>query len=110
MSGTIALETQLNDPLLYMAPLPYVTRIYPYGFPVDVASDSRQVLDAAREGWGVYTPVFDTPPIRVHVLVSEGGERPPAPALSASGICLPGFPIQRIFPPATVCNASGFAA
>jgi len=82
MSGVDAVETRINDPLLHRAPLPYVGRYYPYGFPVDVASDMREVLDAAHESFGAYAPRFDRPPIRVHILTSEGSRvRPPAPVL-----------------------------
>jgi hypothetical protein len=82
MSGTNAVETRVNDPLLYRAPLPYIGRYYPYGFPVDVASDMHEVLDAAQESFGAYAPRFDRPPIRVHVLTSQGsGAPPPAPVL-----------------------------
>lgn len=82
MSGTHAVETPIHDPLLYLAPLAYVGRYYPYGFPVDIASNMREVLDAARESWGAYAARFDRPPIRLHVLASEGsGGTPPAPIL-----------------------------
>jgi|ERR1035441_6448724 hypothetical protein len=82
MPGANAVETRINDPLLYRAPLPYEGRYYPYGFPVDVASDTREVLDAAQESFGAYAPRFDRPPLRVHVLTSQGsGVRPPEPVL-----------------------------
>jgi|ERR1017187_6156639 hypothetical protein len=82
MPGANAVETRVNDPLLYRAPLPYVGRYYPYGFPVDVASDMREVLDAAHESFGAYAPHFDRPPLRVHVLTTEGSGTPPlAPVL-----------------------------
>ncbi len=82
MPGTKAVGTTIYDPLGYMAPLPYFVRCYPYGFPADLASDSPDVLEAARESWGAYGPRFDRPPIRVHVTVSPaGGELPPAPVL-----------------------------
>jgi hypothetical protein len=79
MSGANAVEIRINDPLLYRAPLPYTGRYYPYGYPVDVASDMREVLEAAQESFGAYAPRFDRPPIRLHVLTSQGsGVRPPA--------------------------------
>jgi hypothetical protein len=82
MEGMNALETLVNDPLLYQAPLPYAGRYYPLGFPVDVAADAREVLEMAQQSWGVYPRRFDTPPLRVHVLTAAGGEGlPPAPAL-----------------------------
>ena len=77
-----AIETIVNDPLLYRAPLPYVGRYYPYGFAVEVSTNVREVLDAAHEGFGAYAPRFDRPLIRVHVKVGEGsGTHPPAPVL-----------------------------
>ena len=82
MPGANAIEIQINDPLLYRAPLPYTGRYYPYGFPVDVATDTREVLDAAHASFGAYAPRFDRPPLRLHVMVA--GERsglPPAPVL-----------------------------
>jgi hypothetical protein len=82
MSVITAVETQINDPLQYVTPLPYAARLYPRGFPADIASNAPEVLAAARESWGVYQPQFDRPPIRVHCLVSDGGaERPPDPVL-----------------------------
>jgi len=82
MSEANAVEIRINDPLLYRAPLPYTGRYYPYGFPVDVASDTREVLDAAEQSFGAYAPRFGRPPIRLHVLTSRGsGVRPPAPVL-----------------------------
>jgi hypothetical protein len=82
MSGSNAVETRVHDPVLYRAPLPYSGRYYPYGFPVDVASNMRDVLDAAHESFGAYAPRFDRPPIRMHVLTSQGSDvRPPSPVL-----------------------------
>ncbi len=82
MPGANAVESQINDPLLYHADLPYVGRYYPYGFPVEVATNVREVLDAASDSFGAYAPHFDRPPIRIHVMVSEGsGVHPPSPVL-----------------------------
>jgi hypothetical protein len=82
MSGANAVESKINDPLLYRAPLPYTGRYYPYGFPVDVASDAREVLDAAHESFGVYAPRFDRPPLQLDVLTAEGSGGPvPDPVL-----------------------------
>jgi hypothetical protein len=70
------------DPLRFMTPLPYVTRVFPYGVPADIAANSLDAIEAARESWGSYRPRFDRPPICVHVLVSDGNSvRPPEPVL-----------------------------
>ncbi|HTQ54638.1 MAG TPA: hypothetical protein VMI94_09280 [Bryobacteraceae bacterium] len=80
MSSTV--ETCINDPMLFMAPLAHSARFYPMGFPADVASNSPEVLAAARENWGVYQARFDRPPISVHAIVSGGGAGlPPDPVL-----------------------------
>jgi HPr serine kinase-like protein len=82
MSVTNAVETSVYDPLMYHSPLPYAARCYPYGFPVDVSSNAREVLDAAKESFGAHQPRFDRPPLRVHVIVGEGsGGLPPEPVL-----------------------------
>ena len=76
------IETRLNDPLGYLTPLAYAARYYPLGFPADIASNSPEVLEMARESWGVYQPRFDRLPIQVRVMVQPGGElRPPAPVV-----------------------------
>ena len=84
MTGSNALETPINDILRYAAPLPFTGRYYPYGFPVEIATDSHAVLEAADESWGLYGPLFSRPPVRVHVMTAEGGgELPPEPVFRA---------------------------
>jgi len=82
MPGSNAVETRVNDPVHYRAPLPYAGRYYPYGFPVEILSDAREVLAAAERSYGAFTPRFDRPALRVHVFVTAGSPvPPPAPAL-----------------------------
>lgn len=88
MPGADALATLVYDPLLYRTPLPYQVRIYPYGFPVDVSSDAREVLDAARASFGAYAPRYDRPPLRLHVMVADGGSgSPPNRCCAANETC-----------------------
>ncbi len=60
-----------------------MARYYPYGFPVEVASDTREVLDAAQESFGAYQQRYDQPVLRLEVLTSEGsgGGHAPSPEL-----------------------------
>src|SRR5579871_3126433 len=82
MSALHAVEISVNDPLQYLAPLPHKARFYPYGFPVDVASNRRAVLSAAEASFGAFAPRFERPPMRIHVMASEGASGlPPAPVL-----------------------------
>jgi hypothetical protein len=69
--------------------LPFERAYYPYGFRLDLASNSREVLDAAEENWGMYEamnePEHDGPPLTVRVLVQPGGELSPQPVHRVQG-------------------------
>ena len=76
-------ESELTDgfdPYLCHVPMPLRRKYYPLGFPLELTTNSPEVLDAAEESWGVFKPRFDLPPIklRVGVLESEATECPPA--------------------------------
>ncbi len=64
------------DPLGVRAPLREALTLYPLGFPVEVAANDREVLEAAEQSWGAYPKLFDVPPYRVRVFVA--GEAPAA--------------------------------
>jgi hypothetical protein len=38
---------------------------YPYGFPLQLESNSPAVIAAAAEGWGAFEHAFDAPPVRL---------------------------------------------
>jgi len=69
------------DPMLARTELPLQQTFYPYGFPLQVFTNSEEVLVAAKESWQGFRQLFETEPIRFHVGVTEGGsaECPPAP-------------------------------
>lgn len=60
---------------------PFTKSFYPLGFPVEISTNSMEVLEIAAESWGSYRRLFQTPPIKVQVGVLEGtsSECPPAP-------------------------------
>ena len=68
-----------SDPLQIAAELPLAAEFHPLGFPVRLATNSRAVLEAAREAWEAFPAVFAAPPIEMRVLVEPGAEtsRPP---------------------------------
>ena len=74
-----------EDPLLTFVPLPYEREFYPYGFPVRITSNSRQVLAAAEESWGGLDRRFRTVPLKLRCLVSESTSKrlPPPPVVRA---------------------------
>jgi hypothetical protein len=59
------------DPYLYHAEMPLTAVYYPLGFPLELATNSKDVLDAASESWGFFRPQFDTPPLRLNIGVLE---------------------------------------
>lgn len=61
------------DPCLYHAEMAHVAEFYPLGFPVRVSTNCAEVLDAARESWGMFEPRFAMPPIELRLGVVEDG-------------------------------------
>jgi len=56
-------------------------RFYPMGFPVELRTNSQQVLDLYGAIWQAFGPRYDTDPILidVHVVETDATECPPAP-------------------------------
>jgi hypothetical protein len=56
-------------------------KLYPFGFPLEVRTNSSDVLSIFDEMWGQFQKSFDREPIRVNVLVveTEFTECPPTP-------------------------------
>jgi HPr Serine kinase C-terminal domain len=64
---------------------PFRKRLFPLGFPLDVSSNSEDVIEAAEEGWSAFVPQFETQPISIQVGVfpANSSEIPPAPTFRA---------------------------
>jgi len=60
--------------------LPLADTFYPAGFPLHLATNSRDALEAACEAWGAWDRAFDTDPLTFRVVVQPGGEAAAAPA------------------------------
>ncbi|HYW42175.1 MAG TPA: hypothetical protein VE959_04920 [Bryobacteraceae bacterium] len=75
MSTQEALAIKPYDPMLHDIDLRSKAVFYPAGFPVNIATNSRDVLEAAAESWGMYAaPEFATAPLEIRVIVQpEGG-------------------------------------
>jgi hypothetical protein len=71
----------LGDPVSRCVDLPLHATFYPMGFPVEIATNSEDILDAAKQSWGRFKRLFDTQPIELRIGVTEGNssECPPAP-------------------------------
>lgn len=68
-------EQVLRDPVLSTCALPLRARFYPLGFPLDLETNSADVMQAASESWGLFTPLFDETPIRLSLGVTPGESR-----------------------------------
>ena len=71
-----------SDPLLCNVEMPLCATYYPLGFPVEIATNSSYILEAAEESWGEFrTAAFSVPPfqLRVGVTETESNRCPPYP-------------------------------
>lgn len=68
------------DPMLSDVELSLGGTYHPVGFPLRLATNSRDVVQAACEAWGPWQRAFDTQPLDFRVVVREQGEVAGAPA------------------------------
>lgn len=75
------------DPLGYNTPLPLKGEFFPLGFPLEIETNSPQVLAAAATSWPETQGSFPTPRLRMRIVVAqpENSEPPPAPQYRAQG-------------------------
>lgn len=71
----------LGDPVLARFPMQLQQTFYPLGFPVQIETNSEDVLSCAAASWQGFVKLFDTEPIRLRIGVRSGrdSECPPAP-------------------------------
>jgi hypothetical protein len=67
------------DPQLRDIELPLTGTYYPAGFRLNIATNSRDVLDAAEESWGLYRQEFECEPLEFRVVVQPPGDLAPQP-------------------------------
>jgi hypothetical protein len=65
-------EKAIPDPVLSTFDLPLRQTFYPLGFPLELQTNSAEVIAAGSEGWGAFQQAFDESPVRFCVGVSEG--------------------------------------
>jgi hypothetical protein len=63
-----------NDPYLHEIDLPCRAVHHPLGFRLNLTTNSRHVLEAAREAWGAYAPEFDREPLEIRAVVLPEGD------------------------------------
>lgn len=76
-----------EDPVLARTSLPHRATFFPLGFPVEIHSNSPEVLDCAAESWLGYPHLFQSSPIQLRVFVHQCDalECPPTPNIQAHG-------------------------
>jgi hypothetical protein len=71
------------DPFLYLTEFPLRQEFNPLGFRLELWTNSADVLAAAEEGWGGLPALFDAPPLRVRIAVSDDHSAPSATAITS---------------------------
>lgn len=66
------MEKVTHDPVLASFDFPLRRTFYPYGFPLEIQSNSPDVIAAASEGWGAFEQALFEPPVRLALGVIEG--------------------------------------
>lgn len=74
MGNLVAVTGKRFDPLLRDLELAYKGTYYPVGFPLHIATNSRQVLEAAVEAWGHCHQEFEVEPVTFRVVIEPEGE------------------------------------
>jgi len=85
MSTIEAVETRRFDPLLRDLPMPLTDTFHPAGFPLRLATNSRDVMEAAAESWDQWSPEFATDPVEMRVLVEPEGDLAGPPRFRMQG-------------------------
>jgi hypothetical protein len=72
---------QFGDPAFAQFKMPLRETFYPLGFPLQIETNSEEVLNSAAASWQGFVQLFDTRPIRVRVGVTKGRSSgcPPTP-------------------------------
>jgi hypothetical protein len=71
-----------NDPLGYDRPLPLTARYYPLGFPLDLATNSEDILAVADRMWAPFPATSRQQAASLRVLVEDNDAKvPPVPSM-----------------------------
>ncbi len=72
------------DPLGYSTELGVHKRLYPLGFPLDLRTNHRDVVEAAEQSWSGYDEACEEEPLELRVVVTDGpSNKPPSPTFRA---------------------------
>jgi hypothetical protein len=71
VSAACNVVAPVYDPLCYAVDLPLRSVLYPFGFPVEFLTNSRDVQLAVEESWGGYPQSFWEPPMEIRVVIDH---------------------------------------
>jgi hypothetical protein len=71
MPQAVELPHSVSDPLYTLVALEEDEIFFPYGFPVRIRSNSRMVLEVARESWGGDLCRYDHEPLEVRIILAK---------------------------------------
>jgi hypothetical protein len=78
-----------EDPVRSMTELPFRALYFPLGFPLEIHTNSRAVLTAAEQSWGLFKPKFSYSPLILRLGVTENSSGSsdvlPAPVCRSQG-------------------------
>jgi HPr Serine kinase C-terminal domain len=100
-----------HDPVLSDFSLPLSDVYYPLGFAVEIATNSSEVLAAAKESWGRFKKTFPERPVRLEigVVADESQECPPPPICRVRGNVLTNIANTENFGAADISRGFAFA-
>ena len=76
------LRQLVEDPMLVKFELGHRRLYYPLGFPLELQTNSHQVVEAAEECWGSFSQSFNIAPMRLALGVKKAVKTEPLPAKS----------------------------
>jgi len=85
MAETSSIQEIIFDPVLSEFELPLRRTFYPLGFPLELSTNSTDVIEAAARLWSPFSPSFDEDPSRflLGVAGSDNDDLPPKPRFRA---------------------------
>src|SRR5579864_3052099 len=83
VASVVGLRNRPADPLLHDVELPLTRTYFAHGFPVEISTNSRDILEAAAESWGMCQREFDQDPVELRIVVQPEGDLAPEPAFRA---------------------------
>jgi hypothetical protein len=99
------------DPYLCHMEMPLTAVYYPLGFPLELTTNSEEVMEGAEESWGAFRQQFDIPALRFQIgmLEDDSTKCPTGPVFRAHRNLIVGVADQGNFCVSDVVHGFSFA-